>query len=252
MLRDNLLRTIARSFLRSTRSVSPASCILLAGLSLLVFAFLPGYPYRLDQYDLPKDVALGAFGAVSALYLLSSHSTVREDRVGFTLAAFLGWVLLAAPFVGENHVLAWRTVGLFAAAPSVFLLARRVGTRGGSNEVFTGITLIIGLMCALVLLETYGGMPFFSAPRSAFRRDTRKSQPGGATRVYGAPAPVDSLGRQQRRGDSVCRASGPIRSGGRDRVVPVARGVVGGVRTSGSAPGGHTLACACWHIPPLA
>lgn len=112
----------------------------------------------------PKDVALGVLGGVSALHLLFSHGVVRNDRIGITLATFLGWGLMAGPLVGENQVLAWRTLGLFAAAASVFLLARSVDTVGASAKVFGGTMLIIGLICALVLLEAYGGIPFLSAP----------------------------------------------------------------------------------------
>ena len=34
-----------------------ACVVLLAGVTLVVFSFLGGDPYRFDQYDLPKDVA---------------------------------------------------------------------------------------------------------------------------------------------------------------------------------------------------
>jgi hypothetical protein len=163
-LSHRLLRIITRAFRRSPLAVSPAICTLLAGLAVLVFAFLPGQPYRLEQYDLPKDVVLGVFGVVSTAHLVFSQSAVREDRVGFTLAAFLGWGLMAAPLVSQNYVLAWRTMGLFAATASVFLLARRVGTVDASAKVLCGTMLIISLMCALVLLEAYGGIPFLSAP----------------------------------------------------------------------------------------
>lgn len=159
-----LPRTLETSFARPTFSVGPASCTLLAGLSALVIAFLPGQPYRLEQFDLPKDIALGVLGVLSALLLLWSRGPIKEERVACTLTLFLGWGLMATPLVAVNHVVAWRTIGLFAAATSVFMLSRRVGAVGGAPVIYGGATLIIGLMCALVLLEAYGGIPFISAP----------------------------------------------------------------------------------------
>lgn len=146
------------------QSASPAICTLLAGFAVLLLAFLPGHPYRLEQYDLPKDIALGVMGGVSACLLLFSQDTGRQGRIGFTLAALLGWGLMAAPLLGGNHFLALRTIGLFAAGVSVFVLAQRVGAIGASAKILNGTMLIIGVMCVLVLLEAYGGIPFLSAP----------------------------------------------------------------------------------------
>jgi O-antigen ligase len=164
VLGHGLLRGTIGILVRLTPTASTATCTLLAGLAVVVFAFLPGFPFRLEQYDLPKDVALGILGSVGALHLLASRDADREDRIGFTLAAFLGWGLIAALLVSENGVVAWRTMGLFSAAAAVFLLARRAGRGGASSVAFQGTLLIVGLVCALVLLEAYGGIPFLSAP----------------------------------------------------------------------------------------
>lgn len=129
-----------------------------------MFAFLPGFPYRLEQYDLPKDVALGIFGSLCALHLLASTDRGRADPLGLTLAAFIAWGLITALLVGDSAVLALRTLGLYAAAAAVFLLARRAGQAGAAPAIVGGTLLIIGLMSAVVLLEAYGGMPFLSAP----------------------------------------------------------------------------------------
>jgi hypothetical protein len=62
MLGHGLLRCTIGTVDRLTRRASSATFTLLAGLAVLVFAFLPGCPYRLEQYDLPKDVAPGILG----------------------------------------------------------------------------------------------------------------------------------------------------------------------------------------------
>ncbi len=149
---------------RTTFMVRSATFTLLAGLTAVLFPFVPGFPYRLEQYDLPKEVSLGILGTVAAFHCLVSRDADREDRIGRSLAAFLGWGLLAVPLVSDNSVASWRTMGVFAAAAAVFLLARIAGRIGASPVAFQGTLAIIGLMCALVLLEAYGGIPFVSAP----------------------------------------------------------------------------------------
>ena len=103
MLDHTVLRVESSAFRPAINFVASARCPLLAGVALIVFIFLPGPPYRLDQYDLPKDVGLGVLGIACGLQLLSRQHPRREDRVGFTLFAFLGWGALTVPLAGINE-----------------------------------------------------------------------------------------------------------------------------------------------------
>lgn len=144
--------------------IGPATYTMLAGLVLIVLCFLPGVPYRLEQYDLPKDVILGVMGFVCALQLLSIRQSIRDDWLRTAPAVFLGLGLLVTVLSRGNHVAAWRTMGLFSAAAAVFLLAYGVGRYRSPARLYWGAIFVLGAMCVLVLLEAYGGIPFLSAP----------------------------------------------------------------------------------------
>jgi O-antigen ligase len=164
MLDHSVPRVESPAFRAALTFVTSARFALLAGLALIVFIFLPGRPYRLDQYDVPKDVGLGVLGVACGLLLLSRQHPCREDRIGFTLLAFLCWGAITVPLAGINETQGWSTLGIFGAATTVFLLARAVGRLGGAYEIYWGVLGIVFVMCALVLLEAYGGIPFLSAP----------------------------------------------------------------------------------------
>jgi O-antigen ligase len=164
MLDHTVLRVERRALRPALNFVASARFALLAGLALIVFIFLPGPPYRLDQYDLPKDVGLGVLGIACGLELLTRQRLSREDHIGFPLLAFLCWGALAVPLAAINETQGWRTLGIFGAATTVFLLALSVGRSGAAREIFWGALGILFIMGTLVLLEAYGGIPFLSAP----------------------------------------------------------------------------------------
>jgi len=152
------------AYSRAIQWANPATLALLGGLALVLFGFLPGPPYRLDQYDLPKDAALGAIGLTCALQLLARRPPWWEDRISVTLMAFWCWGAIAAPVLATNDVLAWRTPGTLGAAASIFLLARRAGFLGDASKMYWGVVALVCIMYVLVLLEAYGAIPFLSAP----------------------------------------------------------------------------------------
>lgn len=144
-----------------TGFATSGSFILLLGFGLVVFVFLPGWPFSVDQYDLPKGVALGLLGAASGLQVLIIGQPTPEHRADLALLAFLVWGVVAVPYLGLNYAEGWRILGVFAAAVAAFLLARFIGSSGFGVQAYWGVVSILIVMCALVLLEAYGGIPPF-------------------------------------------------------------------------------------------
>lgn len=98
---------------------------LVLGLAALLFAWLPGPPYRPDQFALPKDAILGAIGLCAALQLLA-RSEHWDTRIDLMFVAALGWGVFLLAAVATNVDLAWRSIGTVAAGFSLFVLARHV------------------------------------------------------------------------------------------------------------------------------
>lgn len=156
-------RPFQRSF-GASLWISPASFALLIGLILLPFSWVPGPPFRLEQFDLPKDLVFGALGIVCALHMVLRGRVPWDTAIDAPLAAGLCWGALLTLSVATNVDVAWRALGSLAAALSLFLLARRVGGESGADVVYRAICVALSVVAALVLLETYGGMPVISAP----------------------------------------------------------------------------------------
>ncbi len=155
---------LRRALLSKPPWVSSASGTLLIGLTLLLFCWIPGPVYRLERFDLPKDFVLGVLGMVCALQVLLHDEVPWEATVDAPLAICLAWGAVLTLAVAINADLAWRTIGGFCAAASIFVLARRVGARGHANHVYLAICIILFAFAALVVLEAFGGMPFISTP----------------------------------------------------------------------------------------
>lgn len=143
---------------------SPVTVILVAGLMLLVFGFLPGAPYRLEQYDLPKELTVGAVGGLSALYLMAREDAGDLDNQAIALWGFgiFGAVLVA--LVAKNASAGWRTMGMLGAVGAIFLLARSTSARIGPERIYCLTILLIFASCVIVLLEAYAAIPFLSSP----------------------------------------------------------------------------------------
>ena len=141
-----------------------ASGILLIGFAVVVLGFLYGPPYRLEQYDLPKEIAIGSVGLFAALLLIPRACAVEADRIALLLFAFVCWGAVVSAALAVNGPAAWRTVGHFGAATLVFLLARRLGRLGAGAAIYWGVAIVVSVMCVVVLLEAYGGLQFLSAP----------------------------------------------------------------------------------------
>ena len=144
--------------------MSPASCVLLAGLILTLFSWLPGPPFRLDQYDLPKDLVLGAVGVGCAVLLLLSDDDASHVHMDVFLAVCVSWAALLAWTTALNATVAWRAVGFSCAAFAVFLLAWRVGARGNADVIFRLASVILAVLGVVIVLEAIGAIPFISAP----------------------------------------------------------------------------------------
>jgi O-antigen ligase len=138
--------------------------MLLAGLASSVFAFLYGPPYRLEQFDLPKELALAILGVGCCVYLLLQTGSHEASRFRLLFAGTLLWAAVLAPVVAASTVASWRTLGAAAAAGAVFVVARERGRDRQAPAGYWALLLFLGLMAILVLLEAYGGLPFFSAP----------------------------------------------------------------------------------------
>ena len=138
--------------------------MLLAGLASSMFAFLYGPPYRLEQFDLPKELALAILGVGCSAYLLFQSGAHASSRFRLLFAGTLVWGAVAAPVVAASTVASWRTLGAAAAAGAVFVVARKRARDGRAAAGYWALLLLLGLMAILVLLEAYGGLPFFSAP----------------------------------------------------------------------------------------
>ena len=142
--------------------MSAESYTLIIGLALLLYTCLPGPSFRLEQFDLPKDVTLGILGVVCALGVATRGPVPWESAMDAPIAACICWGGVLTLLVATNADTAWRTIGTFAAALSVFLLARRVGAEPQSEMLFRAISVEVAGVAAIVLLETYGGIPFIS------------------------------------------------------------------------------------------
>ena len=140
------------------------SAMLLAGLASSMFAFLYGPPYRLEQFDLPKELALGVLGVGCSLSLLSTRDAQARARLPLPLVGFLVWGVVFALGVATSTFASWRTLGAAAAAVAVFFVARERGRHGHAHAWFWGLLVLLGITAGLVLLEAYGGLPFFSSP----------------------------------------------------------------------------------------
>ncbi|WP_396216364.1 O-antigen ligase family protein [Gemmatimonas sp.] len=138
--------------------------MLLAGLASSMFAFLYGPPHRLEQFDLPKELSLGLLGVGCSLYLLSPRRSRPHEKLNLLLVGSLAWGAVFAPVIAPNTVASWRTLGAAAAAVSVFFVARELGQYRHAQAWYWALLILLGIMAGLVLLEAYGGLPFFSAP----------------------------------------------------------------------------------------
>ena len=140
-------------------------------LLLVLLPFLPGASRRIEQFDLPKEAALGMIGIASAFSVLSSASRRPLGVALWRVGLVFGWASLLALVVAPNQSIAWRTIGGFAAAVSLLMFAVATGTRSEGrrfSRLVGGMSLVVS---GLVLLEAFGGSPIFSAPGQA---------PGGA------------------------------------------------------------------------
>lgn len=148
----------------STRlGLTPAAYTLLVGLALLLFSWLPGLPLRPEQFDLPKEFAFGVLGLVCSVELVAGDNVPWYAPVDGPMAVILCWGAVLTLSISINTDLAWRAIGTFSSGMSVFLLARRVGTKPG-DTVYLAICATLFIFAVLVLLEAFGGIRFLSEP----------------------------------------------------------------------------------------
>jgi O-antigen ligase len=145
-------------------SPTVASAVLLIGFTGVLLLWLPGPPWRPDQFTLPKEALLATVGFACAFQLLSHENVALHDPIErwFLLALFWGALLSAS--VAANSYLAWRELGTFAAALLVFSVARVVEPECNREQLYLRLSVLLAALTAVVLLEAFGGLPFFSEP----------------------------------------------------------------------------------------
>lgn len=153
----------AEALIRSARP-SSWSFTLLVGLALLLFTWLPGAPFRPDQFTLPKDVVLGFLGLLCAVQLILKDPAPWDRLVDAPLVLALSWGALLASVVATNTDVAWRAIAGLSAATLLFWFARHIGAAAVGETLYLGICFILGIVAAVVLLEAFGGIEFISEP----------------------------------------------------------------------------------------
>lgn len=138
--------------------------MLLIGVILVLFAWLPGEPFRLEQYDLPKDIAFAALGATCGLSLMFSRDQWINLRVDAPMIAVIAWGSVLGQTVAIDVHAGWRLTGCFAAGALAFFSARRVGATSIVTHVHTALCGVIVVLFLLVLFEGFGILEFISAP----------------------------------------------------------------------------------------
>lgn len=160
-----LARVWARSGrARETQLVRLAPFTLVAGVAVLLYSFLPGPPFRLEQYDLVKEVALLVLGALCAVHLLLAPRIYTKGVLDLASPAILAWGAVLTVIVAVNPDAAWRLTAIYAAACLLFLLARNVSSSSDVDWVYTAVCgLFVGL-ALIVIFEAWGLIGFISAP----------------------------------------------------------------------------------------
>ena len=149
------------------------ACVaLLAGVTLVVFSFLGGDPYRFDQYDLPKDVALGVLGVSCGVRLLS-RDLRSAHCIQCLLIALVSWQISVVAFVGSHDVQTWRTLGTLGAATCVFVLARRVGALGAADLIYWSFAVIFATVADELAICPSTTHHVKQCPRMEFTPKTR-------------------------------------------------------------------------------
>ena len=140
-----------------------SSLVLICGMAVLLFVWIPGPPFRLEQFDLPKDFVLGVIGAICAATLaLWQERRPWEPFLDASLAALLSWGTALSCVVSKDGHQAWHALGIFAAATCIYLLARQVAASADVEWLLLALCLIVGVFATVVLLEAWGGLPFIS------------------------------------------------------------------------------------------
>lgn len=141
-----------------------AEAALVLGLLTTVLIWLPGRPWRYEQFTLPKDMAFGVLGVVSAIGVAFRGARAWDRWVDIPFILALGWGGLLALAAPVDPDAAWRELGSLAAGTAVLLLARHVRTEGGGERSYAVFVLLLAVVSGAVLLEAYGGIAFFSEP----------------------------------------------------------------------------------------
>lgn len=147
---------------RRDRDSGPAT--LIGAIAVVLWLWVPGPPFTLEQFDIPKEAALAAVGVIAGLQIIAARDVPWKANRDLPIAVMVVWGIIAAWQIAPIRVVAFRSLGSFAATLLLFLLARRVGRDSGPDRVYAAICMAFAVCAMLVVLESYGALDLFSAP----------------------------------------------------------------------------------------
>lgn len=157
-------QTIPQQLPASSRLLSLEAATVVLGLVVALFVWVPGQPWRPEFFSLPKDMALGIAAFVAAILLIVRGPPSWDRWIDAPVIGVLFWGVFLTLTEAINVHAGWRAVGGLCAGALVFHLVRRVSANSNPEPVFAAIVFVVSGLAVLVLLEAYGGVPFFSEP----------------------------------------------------------------------------------------